>query len=604
MENAPRPPLVYLSPLPDMRNGIADYAAAVLLRLSEHYECICVVEDPAAISPELTARVTLLSYEYYGKVADRLQDVRHLAHIGNNPDHIPILDVLSQTPGVVVLHDLTMLYLMECWAVQTAGTARSLTELALLLQGDLAARQVRFKFSGAGPLVSMYSEVNCLELLNDLATGVITHSHYGEVLVRSAGFERQISVIPHFATCPSEADKRAARIRWRSQLHIPADATVFASLGFVSPNKTIDVALEALARLPRGLGSWRYIIAGENRDPNVLDTCRRLGLEDRVIFLDYLANEDFDAVLAASDVLINLRYPTSGETSGTVCRALAVGLPCLLSDHGWYAELPDAVSYKVTPGRTAVLDELSHMLLRILLDTETRQAKSAAAQEYARTALTLDQVIDHYRDAIEQAWETQGSSLINGDEGDLPRVLSQALPLQQETLPAMPMLDTLQQALLREQVHVDGRACRLDMLPADLDLPALPEAAHPSEGPLQLCVVQRYHGVAGALLNTIQDSWDRLDLGEFLTVALLQDAPLPVPASAAPLPLRPEFPAGLQAREFLARVLGEAGFELLRDHDMTITPDTAEAAATRISIATARKASFKRPGLSFFRALA
>ena len=604
MENAPRPPLVHLSPLPDMRNGIADYAAAILLRLSEHYECICVVEDPTTIAPDLAARMTLLSYEEYGKVADQLQGARHLAHIGNNPDHIPILDVLSHTPGVVVLHDLTMLYLMECWAAQTAGAAHRLTELTLLLQGHPAAAQTRFKFSGAGPLVSMYSEVNCLELLNDLATGVITHSHYGEVLMRSAGFERGISVIPHFATCPSEDDKQTARVRWRSQLDIPEDATVFASLGFVSPNKTIDVALEALAQLPEGLGSWRYIIAGENRDPNVPETCRRLGLEDRVIFLDYLPNEDFDAVLSASDVLINLRYPTSGETSGTVCRALAVGLPCLLSDHGWYGELPDAVSYKVTPGRAGVVGELSHALLRVLVDTDTRQEKAAAALEYARTTLALEQVADGYRAAIEQAWAAHGSSLVNGADENLPRLISQASPLRQETLPALPVQETLQQALLREQVEVNGHKSRLELLGPDQDRPAWLEEVSAPDGPLQICVVQQYDGVAGALLNTIQDSWDRLDLGEVLTVALLQDAPLPLPHSTDLLPLRPDFPVGLRAPDFLKQVLVEAGFELLRAHDLTVTPETAADAATRIAIATARKASFKRPELSFFRALA
>ena len=53
------------------------------------------------------------------------------------------------------------------------------------------------------------------------------------------------------------------------------------------------------------------------------------------------------SLMAACDVLVNLRYPTMGETSGSVIRALSLGKPLLVSDVGWFAELPDDVVLKV-----------------------------------------------------------------------------------------------------------------------------------------------------------------------------------------------------------------------------------------------------------------
>lgn len=609
MDTPPRPPLVYLSPLPDMRNGIADYAAAILRRLSDHYECLCVVEDVNSIDPDLAQTVTLLSYSDYAQIADQLADVRHLAHIGNNQDHARILDVLSHTPGLVVLHDLTILYLLECWANQTLGDPRQLIGLTRLFQGGAAAGLTDFKFTGNGPLVSMYAEVNCLELMRDIATGVITHSHYGEVLLRTAGYERDIAVIPHFAQCPPEEHKAAQRADWRARLNIPDTAVVFASLGFVTRNKTLDVALEALAQLPAGAGDWRYIIAGENRDPNVLATCQRLGLEDRVIFLGYLETGDFDAILAASDVLINLRFPTSGETSGTVCRALATGLPCILSNHGWYGELPDAVSWKVTPDR-AIQQELRLTLLMALIDRETRQAKGRNAAAYAKKELGLDRIADSYRAMIEKVWKTRQDS--PPARRTPPGMVFQRPALTQETLAPRPFKDTLLEALTLEKVEVDNRAARIAVVGDDFDLSGLvPNSGGDLAGnsgedsggdaPLQIFTALAYDGIAGLALNMIGDTWDRLALGDFLTIALLEDAPAPAPPSTYLTPLQADFPNGLSARAFLERTLTESGFTILRHHEVMITPEAWDDASERITIATARKSSFARPVLSFFR---
>ncbi len=600
MDTGPRPPLVYLSPLPDMRNGIADYAAAILRRLSRHYECLCVVENVTGIDPALARIVTLLSYDDYADLADQLSGVRHLAHIGNNQDHARILDVLTRTPGVVVLHDLTILYLLECWAGQACGDPRRLIDVTRLIQGGAAARMTAFKYSEAGPLVSMYLEVNCLELMRDIATGVITHSHYGEVLLRAAGFERDISVIPHFADCPPEERKSAQRDAMRARLGIPRESVVFSSLGFVSPNKIVDVALEALALLPADAGDWRYVIAGENRDANVPATCQRLGLEDRVIFMDYLDAGEFDAVLAASDVLINLRAPTSGETSGTVCRALATGVPCVLSDYGWYTELPDAVSYKVTPGRD-IRDELRVTLLKALIDTDTRQTKGRAATAHAADRMDLGRIAESYRSMIEKVWESHGDR--PAPRRALPGAIFQNPPLSRETLGPQGLRETLVEALAQERVTVGHRAARIIVTGDRFDLSGLagPTPDEDAGAPLQIVTAMTYDGISGHVLTLVADVWDRLALGDFLTIALLQEAPTLVPPPTCLVPLRADFPIGLSAGAFLERVLEESGFSLVRRNDMTLNPETPDDRSDRITIVTARKASFARPGLPFFR---
>ena len=73
----------------------------------------------------------------------------------------------------------------------------------------------------------------------------------------------------------------------------------------------------------------------------------RLGLTEGVTRLDYVPEEGLWSLMAACDALVNLRYPTMGETSGSVIRALSLGKPLIVSDVGWFHELPDDVVLKV-----------------------------------------------------------------------------------------------------------------------------------------------------------------------------------------------------------------------------------------------------------------
>ena len=45
--------------------------------------------------------------------------------------------------------------------------------------------------------------------------------------------------------------------------------------------------------------------------------------------------------LAACDIVLNLRYPTVGENSGTLMRALGLGKAVVVSDVGSFSEFPD-----------------------------------------------------------------------------------------------------------------------------------------------------------------------------------------------------------------------------------------------------------------------
>jgi glycosyltransferase involved in cell wall biosynthesis len=106
--------------------------------------------------------------------------------------------------------------------------------------------------------------------------------------------------------------------------------------------------------------------------------------------------------MAGSDVLVNLRYPTMGETSGSVIRALSLGKPSVVSDVGWFAELPDEAALKIPVGDDEVATLTAALELLVTRD-DVRTALGEAAAELARREHDVDRVADLYVSALEQA---------------------------------------------------------------------------------------------------------------------------------------------------------------------------------------------------------
>jgi glycosyltransferase involved in cell wall biosynthesis len=105
------------------------------------------------------------------------------------------------------------------------------------------------------------------------------------------------------------------------------------------------------------------------------------------------------SLMAACDVLVNLRYPTMGETSGSVIRALALGQPLLVSDVGWFSELPDDAVLKVPVDDY----EVATIEAALTVAAEHGATLGAAARAYVERVHALPNVADAYARALEAA---------------------------------------------------------------------------------------------------------------------------------------------------------------------------------------------------------
>jgi len=126
---------------------------------------------------------------------------------------------------------------------------------------------------------------------------------------------------------------------------------------------------------------------------------QELGLADRVIFLGRVEPlERLHRAMAACDVLINLRWPTIGETSATALRAMALGRPLIVNKIGWYAELPEAACNKIET--TASADDLAAVMLSLSASPEARQRMGEHGRDYIRTECAPSVVARRYAEFL------------------------------------------------------------------------------------------------------------------------------------------------------------------------------------------------------------
>jgi glycosyltransferase involved in cell wall biosynthesis len=227
----------------------------------------------------------------------------------------------------------------------------------------------------------------------DLATGLIVHSRYVEGRVRAAGYEGPIWRIPHPA--------------WKAPAVEPAPiegSPLIGSFGNVNASKRIPQLLEAFAELRRERPDARLLLVGAVSPGFDLDRrLQRLGLsEEGIVREAYVEEDQLWSLMAACDVCVNLRAPTMGETSGSVIRQLSLGKPVVVSDVGWFAELPDSVALKV-PVDAGETDALYAALELLARDEGARAAMSASALDLVGREHDLDRAAELYVAALEQA---------------------------------------------------------------------------------------------------------------------------------------------------------------------------------------------------------
>jgi glycosyltransferase involved in cell wall biosynthesis/SAM-dependent methyltransferase len=365
--------IAFFSPLPPARSGIADYSAALLEELRKLADVQVFSSQPSYFDP---SAFDVILYQ-----------------IGNNGFHDFCYETALQHPGVVVVHEANLHHLIADITIK---------------RGDWDAYMRILGEEGGQPALEYARRVRALEIPPDYegvpmlrglmarSKGAIVHSGCVAADLRAAGFAGPIARIPHGAWIPE-----TNRFNYRSMLGVEDDAPLIGVFGFLKPYKRIAESLRAFRRLLRLAPDAKMILVGEPHPEFPLHSLiQSLGLTANVRVLGFQPIQEFVGYLAACDIVLNLRFPTVGENSGTLMRALGLGKAVVVSEIGSFAELPDNICLKAPVDATEE-DHIFEYLNLLVSRPDIRRTLGAEARRWVETECLWPKVARQYSDFLD-----------------------------------------------------------------------------------------------------------------------------------------------------------------------------------------------------------
>ncbi|WOT06310.1 glycosyltransferase family 4 protein [Shewanella youngdeokensis] len=392
--------LIVFCPLPPKPNGIADYFAEQVPYLAKSHCLTVVIEDSHPEPLGMPGYVEIIRLTEYLANRQRYLAYKHVYHVGNNSDTQYLLPVLLSTPGVVVIHDLNLHHLID---LTTLGKGnKSAYSASLFHQYGRLGKIIGEQLDNQGWKGSFSpSELELNGSIIDSASHIIVHSQYSADRVMARG-KNNVSVIPHHLAPTIASYPRKLKLDYRRALGLPTDKLIFTSMGFIAKAKQIKAVLSSLRELKLQGLDFVYVLAGQCKqyEYDVFQDIQAAGLSENVIVTGFLSEHEFYQHLGATDLIINLRYPSGGESSGTLTRALGMGLCCVVVDIGPFAELPDGVAVKLKYN-----DDFQHSLTESLLslanNADKRTAIGLAAKVWIEKTHRIDITTKMYLNCIE-----------------------------------------------------------------------------------------------------------------------------------------------------------------------------------------------------------
>ena len=365
--------VAFFSPLPPARSGIADYSEALIQSLKPLVELEVFSGGHVPFDPD---GFDIAVY-----------------HVGNNGYHGFVYETALRHPGVVVMHESNLHHLMADLTIK---------------RGDWDAYVAECEFEGGAPAREFAERVRRLEIGPDYggvrmtkrllqsARGVVVHSRFMQSEIAAAGFAGPCAVIPHGAWIP-----QADRNQFRYKLGLDEITPLIGVFGFLKPYKRIAESLRAFRRVVRLTPQAKMILVGEPHPELPIEPMiRAMGLSANVRVLGFAPIQDFVGYLGACDIVLNLRYPTVGESSGTLLRSLGLGKAVLVSDLGSFAEFPDDVCLKVPVGGGE--EDLIFEYLNLLVSRpEVARALGERAKDYVASECNWAKVAGQYARFLE-----------------------------------------------------------------------------------------------------------------------------------------------------------------------------------------------------------
>lgn len=398
--------IAYISPLIPKRTGIALYShhliQALQLALAETSDSLVVFDDETVETNRYQSDYK--AYEILPLIFEKKQREKYSQFIyqfGNNPSfHLPMLHLLQRQKGIVVLHDTVLYFLIA--GQEAGGLWRALTRQSCTRDNRGLVNKI-LDDSPEKDVLRYPAPANYafLEEVLVQATAVVVHSKMAQDYVINADFNGPIYHVPLIDyQQPTSVD--ASIIENDLILNLvkqknDKEIFIIGLFGFSGETKRGRSLFQALSELGSDVqAQLKLMIIGNDHYKTDINA---RGLSDVIENVGYVSERDYDCGMAICDLIINLRYPSMGETSAVQIQAMSAAKATIVSNYGWFSELDDNTVHKIAVGEQEVV-ALKQAILKMMGDDGYRLSIAHKAKEYVEKEHSADKVANKWLDII------------------------------------------------------------------------------------------------------------------------------------------------------------------------------------------------------------
>lgn len=388
--------IAVFSPLPPAPTGVADYTQALLEALRSEAPDWGIEAFSEAVA------------------GDWNRDVLPVYQIGNSPHHDFIYPLVFRRPGVLVLHDLVLHHSRLAHYLESPEVKRYREDMASVQKRDRARKRMK-EYAAEVEAAYPREGASVAEVAIRMGGGRLLYAYpLYELLVRASKMtlvHSQTACGHVLERCPASAVRTVrmgialpepvAREEARRRLGL-GKGFLMASFGLITPEKRIPAALRSVKRLlDEGLDVDYYLVGAAVSHFDPMAEARTLGIGNRVHVTGRVSEEDFRLYAFASDLCLNLRYPSAGETSATLLRVLSAGRAVAVTDQVHYQDIPDQVVAKVP--LEGEEDGLYCDLVDLMRRTERRKRLEVEARRFVEQQHSVQGMARDYKNYLEEA---------------------------------------------------------------------------------------------------------------------------------------------------------------------------------------------------------
>lgn len=366
-----KPTLLYASPFPPMESGISDYSVKLVEALAQKFDITLYSDNYDIDCKELMAfpvvkhGVDNIEFDKYDYV---------LYNMGNSHEyHSYIYEEAIKHPGVVIQHDFVIFHFICGYYRDTKKIIYSTLYSKFGLDAFTTFKNA---VKDEGFTIDLASKLPLNDEILKSGNRFICHSNYSRDKIIETGYVKpeNIGKINHIALL-DEDEKYIPKEELYKKFGICENDLLIISLGNIVPTKKNDLICKVIKEISKKIDKKIcYVMVGRG-------DCADEYLEDGLIYkTGYTELDEFNSFAKYADIIVNLRFPTLGETSGVILRCLQMGKPIITNNGGWFSELSEDIVSKIELDN--IEKNLSDKLLELVSDDEARLTLGKNAMEY------------------------------------------------------------------------------------------------------------------------------------------------------------------------------------------------------------------------------